>query len=238
LLAEAAGAVGAAYIISNKWTGEVDWASFWGPSVELKPDYVAHYAALDPFQPICHSTPTGSWVSLSECLPPVLRKSEWYNDFVVKCGVRDIVAARLSDDRSHTEILGIHYGIHQSPSASSRAVQVNELLEPLGHASRLHAELRNLGWRSSVAFQALDQLAAGVIVTRDDRRVVELNRAAEEIIRRNDGLSIRHGKLCAVRVFEDTKLATLIAGAVPQGNSSGATRRMLIGRRYGRLAYI
>jgi hypothetical protein len=114
LLGETAGAVGAAYIISNKWTGEVDWASFWGPSVELKLDYVTHYATLDPYWPLCHAAATRIWVRLSECLSmPVLRKDEWYNDFAVKCGVRDIVGARLFEDGSHMAILGLHYGIHQ-----------------------------------------------------------------------------------------------------------------------------
>ena len=34
LVAEALDAVGAAYIVSNKSTGAVECASFWGPSVE------------------------------------------------------------------------------------------------------------------------------------------------------------------------------------------------------------
>jgi hypothetical protein len=56
--AEALGGVGAAYIVSNKRTRQVDWASFWGPSVEFKPDYVSYYGALDPFRPFCHATPS------------------------------------------------------------------------------------------------------------------------------------------------------------------------------------
>jgi DNA-binding CsgD family transcriptional regulator len=194
--------------------------------------------ALDPYRPICHAAPTGCWVRLSNCLPaPVLRKDEWYNDFVVKCGVRDIVGAQLYEDYSHTAILGIHYGIHQPSDASSRAAQVHELFEPLGHASRLHIELRDLGWRSSAAIRALDQLAAGIFITRGDRRIVELNQAADGIIRRNDKLTIRNGKLRALRAFEDAKLATLIAGAVTAGTGSAAGR-MLVGRRGGRAAYI
>ena len=67
--------------------------------------------------------------------------------------------------------------------------------------------------------------------------MVELNQAADRIIRRNDGLTIRNGKLRALRAFDDAKLATLIAGAVPAGTGSAAGR-MLVGRRGGRAAYI
>ena len=47
-LTEAAGVAGAALIISNKHTGNVEEACFFGLSAEFKSDYVKHYAALDP----------------------------------------------------------------------------------------------------------------------------------------------------------------------------------------------
>jgi hypothetical protein len=41
-------------------------------------------------------------MKFSECLPEsMLRKSEWYNDFVLACGVRDILGARLVDTASY-----------------------------------------------------------------------------------------------------------------------------------------
>ena len=49
LLTDAAGVVGAALIISNKHTGQVDEACFSGLSAEFKSDYVRHYSALDPY---------------------------------------------------------------------------------------------------------------------------------------------------------------------------------------------
>lgn len=175
---------------------------------------------------------------LSQSFPAAdLRKDEWYNDFVIKCGVREIVGARLAGDFSRTAILGVHYGIHQPPSAWGRAVEFQKLLEPLSHASRLHLELRNFGWKSSAALRALDQLATGIFITQGDRRVVELNQVADGIIRRNDGLAIRDHKLCALRAFEDAKLARLIAGAAAAGTASSAGR-MLVGRRDARAAYI
>src|ERR1700732_634510 len=47
-LTEYLGAVGAAYILTNKRTGQVEWISLAGPSAELQSDYVAHFAAVDP----------------------------------------------------------------------------------------------------------------------------------------------------------------------------------------------
>ena len=113
-LTEAAGVAGAALIISNKSTGNVEEACFFGLSAEFKSDYIRHYAALDPYSPLLD----GSWKKLSECFPdPVactncrtrmldvvlgcIAQSEWYNDFVLACGVRDILGARLVDTRDY-----------------------------------------------------------------------------------------------------------------------------------------
>jgi hypothetical protein len=52
---------------------------------------------------------------LSECFPdPILRSSEWYNDFVLACGVRDILGARLVDTPVYHVIFGIHLQIGRS----------------------------------------------------------------------------------------------------------------------------
>src|SRR5438045_2252734 len=74
------------------------------------------------------------------------------------------------------------------------------LLEPLARAARLHVELGSLGWKSSIALTVLDQLAAAVIVTDGNGRVIEINRAAERILQREDGLTVRNGKVAALHI--------------------------------------
>jgi hypothetical protein len=135
-LTDAAGVAGAALIISNKRTGNVEEAWFSGLSAGVKADYIRHYAALDPYSPLLD----GSWIKLSECLPEsMLRNSEWYNDFVLKCGVRDILGAQLLDTPSHRVIFGIHQQIGRS--FSDRVDSVVNLADiPLKHAVRRQIE--------------------------------------------------------------------------------------------------
>ena len=130
-LTDAAGVAGAALIISNKRTGNVEEAWFSGLSAGFKSDYIRQYAALDPYSPLLD----GSWIKLSECLPEsMLRNSEWYNDFVLTCGVRDILGARLFDMPSHRAIFGIHQQIGRS--FSDRVGSVVNLADiPLKHAA-------------------------------------------------------------------------------------------------------
>src|SRR3954468_7317948 len=104
---------GAAYILMNKRTAEVEWISLSGPSVGRQSDYVSHFAALDPYTPLLEANPGQNWLRLSACLPKArLRRDEWYNDFVMKSGVHDIVAAQLCSTPSHSVVFGLHYGFH------------------------------------------------------------------------------------------------------------------------------
>jgi hypothetical protein len=69
----------------------------------------------------------------------LLRKSEWYTDFVLTCGVRDILGARLVDTPHHCVIFGIHQQIGRTFSDKVDSV-VNLVAIPLAQAARRHAE--------------------------------------------------------------------------------------------------
>lgn len=136
-LMEAADVAGAALIISNKNTGTVEDARFVGLSAEFKSDYIKHYAALDPYSPLLD----GSWKKLSECFSdPVLRRSEWYNDFVLACGVRDILGARLVETADYHVIFGIHQQIGRSFSARLDSL-IELVTDPLRRAAERNVEL-------------------------------------------------------------------------------------------------
>jgi hypothetical protein len=80
------------------------------------------------------------WTKLSECLPEAfLRKSEWYNDFVLACGVRDILGTRLLDTPSHSVIFGLHQQIGRSFSDKT-ALILNNVAEPLASSALQHVE--------------------------------------------------------------------------------------------------
>jgi hypothetical protein len=135
-LTEAAGVAGATLIISNKRTGNVDAAYFSGLSAGFKSDYIRHYAALEPYSPLLD----GSWKALSEYLSDaLLRKSEWYNDFVLACGVRDILGARLVDTATHRVIFGIHQQIGRSLPDKVDSL-VAHVITPLRRAAWHHIE--------------------------------------------------------------------------------------------------
>ena len=232
------GAVGAAYIVFGKKTGRVERASFVGPSAALKAEYVNHYASLDPFSPLLLSVADEGWMALSEAISPAkLRRDEWYQDFIVKAGVEDIIGARLFGDASSTVLFGVHREAGKGPFPPACIAGLTELLQPLRMAARIDNELRQAGWKASIASQALDQPASGMIIADDNRRVVETNRVAERILLRDDGLMIRGMRLKALRVADDAKLGSLLAAVAADTQVGAPIRRMLIGRTGSSAAY-
>ncbi len=236
-LAEAVGAIGAAYIVRNARTGRVDWANFLGPSAEFKSDYITRFAAKGPFTEILTGR-EGTWVRLSEQLPaPVLRQSEWYNEFVRKSGVRDIIATQVTKTGAHAAVFGIHEGIGEKPIRMSRLKRLNQLLGPLSRAAEVQLRLRELGWKSAIIARAFDQIPTGVIVVDAHGLVIEMNGLAERAVERGDGVTYQKGAISAVRVSDAGKLEAAIALATRPG-AAATSSRILIGRQGGTRDYI
>jgi hypothetical protein len=137
-LTDALGIAGAACVISNKTTGCVDWVCLSGLSAEFQSDYINHYAPLDPYTPLLNGDL--GWTKLSESLPDtVLRKSEWYNDFVLSCGVRDILGARVVETPSHFVTFGLHQQIGRRFGDNTAAI-MQVVSRPLSLATLRHVE--------------------------------------------------------------------------------------------------
>jgi hypothetical protein len=137
-LTDALGIAGAACIVFSKGTGRVDWVRLSGLSAAFESKYISHYAPLDPFSPLLNVAP--GWTKLSECLTaPVLARSEWYNDFVLACGVGDIVGARLADTPSHFAIFGLHQQIGRRFGDETASI-MDQLTPALNLATLRHLE--------------------------------------------------------------------------------------------------
>jgi hypothetical protein len=132
----AMGVAGAACIVFNRRTGRPDWVRFSGLSAEFESKYVSHYASLDPFSPLLNVTP--GWTKLSTCLPDsALARSEWYNDFVLPCGVRDIIGTRLVNTPAHFVIFGLHQQIGRT-FRSDTPLALDQLTPVLNSAMLRH----------------------------------------------------------------------------------------------------
>lgn len=147
-LTSALGVSGAACIVVNKHTRGADWVCFSGLSERFQSRYVDRFVKLDPFTPLLNVE--SHWMKLSESFSiSFLRRNEWYNDFVLGCGVRDILGYRLMERPSHVAVFGVHQQIGRffrdetaslmeqlaSPLKSAMQRHVDRLFVPSGHSN-------------------------------------------------------------------------------------------------------
>jgi DNA-binding CsgD family transcriptional regulator len=233
------GSSDADYLVVNKFTRQVSSANCRGIFAGRRKDYLAHYRKIDPFLAIQEEAVCGSFTLLSERVPEsVLRRDEWYNDYVLKGHVCDILGAKLHEGQSHTVLLGLQRAVGDAGPFPRDMEALQMLMTPLRKAAELHVGLIEIGYHAALARGALDHLSAGMIFTDAGGRTVETNRAGELILRRGDGLTMQNGRICARRSFETAKLASLIAKAAAPSASGPSAGCMLIGRTVGSPAYV
>jgi DNA-binding CsgD family transcriptional regulator/PAS domain-containing protein len=238
-VAECVGASGAAYLLVNKFVGQVSTITWWGSFTGSQADYLARYGKIDPFRVIQEKAACGELVRLSDSLPAhVLSHDEWYNDFILRGGVRDVLGTKLHESESHMMIVGLHRAVGDTRPIPEDAEALRMLMGPLRNAARLHLGLISIGFRSAIARGRLNHLNAGVIFTDGNGRIIETNQAGEAVLRIGDGLTMRGGQICARRSFETAKLAYLIANATAASDSGLAAGCMLIAREGGLPAYV
>jgi DNA-binding CsgD family transcriptional regulator len=238
--AEYVGASGATFLLVNKLTRQVSTMAWWGSFTGSRADYLAHYGDIDPFRMIQESTAGESFARLSECLPQsVLRQDEWYNDFLLKGGVRDILGGKLHESRSHTVIVGFRRAVGDAHPLPRNGAALQLLMGPMRNAARLHTGLIGIGYSSPITRGTLGHVATGIVFTHGDGRIVETNHAGERILRIGDGLTMRNGHIGARRGFETTKLTYLIARAVaPQEGGGPSAGCLLVARGDGQPPYV
>ncbi len=237
-MTEALGAAGAACIVVNKNSNNPDWVCFSGLSERFRSDYVDHFAPLDPFLP--HLNVAGRWIKLSDCLPQsLLRQSEWYNDFVLACGVRDILGTRLIETPSHLVYVGVHQQIGQSLGADVEPA-MKELTSPLRSAmlrqtgasvSPIQAESESKRTPNKILlprqqwWPILGRDGRGVLLARGSDRArlssrggTDERRGLERLCHNRDGRRRRHGR--AIAGVKSPALPPVNMGKTPSRQNS------------------
>jgi DNA-binding CsgD family transcriptional regulator len=240
-VAKFVGVSGVGCVMLNKFTGQVSSAAWWGIFTGSSADYLSHYSKIDPSRAIWdEAAKRGGLLRLSGSLPQsVLRHDEWYNEWILRGGVCDILGTTLHESPSRKMTVGLYRAIGDVDPFPRAEAQLHALMPSLRNAARLHIGLIDAGYRSAIGRSSIEQLTAGAIFTDKDGQIIDANRTGEQILLAGDGLTtMRNGQIAARRSFETAKLARLIANAAATGESVPSAGCMLIARDDGRPPYV
>jgi DNA-binding CsgD family transcriptional regulator len=205
-----------------------------GISSPFTQSYNEHYSKLNVWRDRGRALYATGRVNLSEeqCPRPLLERSEFYNDYLLRIGAAYGMATVIARERNHTPTLTALRGRRKHQFGESEREIARFLVPHLRRAWTVLERLELLGAGESV----LDTLSLGVVFLRAGGTAIYSNRAADEIFRGNDGLGLRNGVISAVDRRAEALLRKAVDDALspsqPPGSAVVQVPRSSLGREY------
>ncbi|BBX15751.1 helix-turn-helix transcriptional regulator [Mycolicibacterium duvalii] len=149
-------------------------------------------------------------------LMPLVRRSELH-DWLRPLGIDDGLFVRLTDGARPVCLLTGAARGDEAFGTRDRIRLTGELVGHLQQALRAREQLAALADRTGELAAALEVIRHGVGIVAADHLMIDHNSAAERILRREDGLALRSGRITATTAHAEEKLHCALAQALGAG---------------------
>jgi DNA-binding CsgD family transcriptional regulator/PAS domain-containing protein len=200
--------------------------------------YAEYYHRLDHVVSAVQHGPVGP-VRTGRELMPLVRKSEFYEGWLLPLAIDDVLIARLTGGPRPTCFIAAAPRRSESFDTPERVKLVSSLVPHLQQALRMQGNLAALAEGNADLVGALDAVRHGVVIVGSAGCVINLNAAAERILRAEDGVQICAGRLAATGMHMEQKLHGAIHLAVLDDASNiRGGRSFTCERPSGKRAYV
>jgi DNA-binding CsgD family transcriptional regulator len=221
-------ATSAAAIVIDIEQDEVGFAAVAGMDPRALQDYTDYYVGVDPWNAYLGAHPSGRpYLSQAVMDDGAFERTEFCRDFLRRYEMFHAMggfAVRAPSPRGFGAAGGLVFLVGvQRPKArggfSAEELRCMSLLFPhLERAARIHRRLTQAGGLADGLTAALDRMPLAAILCDRTARALWLNRPAEEMARRGDGLRLVQGRVeAAAGNGVSAELRRLIAGAAADG---------------------
>jgi len=214
-LAEHTGAASAAAFVVDLSASAVGFMSVAGLDPRLLDDYAAYYARIDPWNAFLGGRPAGrTIVSQMVMDDATFGRTEFCNDFLQPYGMFHAMGGFAVRSGSLAFLAGVQRPRERGGFGPGELERMRAAFPHLARAARIHRQLARAGGIAAGLTAALDRVPLGALLCDRRGRVVWMNRLAEELVRRGEGLRVRQGRLEAATANGTTaELRRLIATA-------------------------
>jgi DNA-binding CsgD family transcriptional regulator len=188
--------------------------------------YAEHYSCLDHVLAAVEKGPVGAVRTGIELVAPY-RNSEFYSGWLRPNGMGDGLMVRLTGTpRPHCFIIG---GPPRTESFDTpdRVKLMSGLVGHMQQALRTQDKLAALADSAVELAGALEVVRHGVIIVAGEHLVINLNSAAERILRAEDGLCMGSGRIAATSTRAEQELHCALQNALADEPSTVRTGHSL-----------
>ena len=198
--------------------------------VEPQLEYHAHYGALDPRRSHTFGIPVGATMACHELFDAdYVRASEFYNDYLQRWGWRFAMGCRVDAEDGKSVVIGLQRPAMHGPFGEAERVLLAAARPHLARAFRVRSALQDARDQAARRQAMLDRVQAPALMVAVGGRVLEHNQAAERMLRVDDGLLLRQGRLAGRTPAATAHLLQLVrnaADAAARGGGGGGTCRL------------
>jgi DNA-binding CsgD family transcriptional regulator len=185
-----------------------------GYPAEANDDYLRYYGKIDPKPALAIQRPSGQIIACHHHFDDAfIAKSEFYQDYLIPLGVRYFAGVKLIDSGDVSALYGLLRAPGQGRFEDVDLKLFARLRPHLLQATKIFQRLRELSSDHAQAWAALDRVPWGVIVVDQTGRVLAANAAAEAVLKKQDGLRVRQGRLETENPAQTSDLRRLVHGA-------------------------
>lgn len=189
--------------------------------------YAEYYYRLDRVLAAVERGPAGAVRTGSE-LMPLVRKSEFYQDWLRPLDIDDGLFVRLNRGPRQASLIVGAPRRSASFDTPERVRLVSALVPHIQQALRTQDKLAALANSAVELAGALEVVRHGITIVASGHLVINLNSAAERIFRAGDGLCLRSGRIAALSTRAEQELHCAIQNALAGERSTVRTGRSLI----------
>ena len=210
------------------------WGIMGPDNPELTSEYLAYYHSKNVLLQRTARAPAGALHTDMTVMPRrSLVRTEFYNDFLVRHGIRAMSHVVLvNDDGRLAEV-----AVHRRKDFDRRDLRVLGRLYPhLRRAFEVNLRLNQADLYQAAAVEALERLDKAALLVDANSRVLFANRAAEQLFHRGAGLRLTEGALSAEIAAEAFRLRRMI-GECHKRESPAQSATLHISRGNSRMPF-
>jgi DNA-binding CsgD family transcriptional regulator len=184
--------------------------------------YAEYYNRFDHVVAATQQGPVGTVRTGTE-LMPLVRKSEFYEDWLRPLDIDDALLVRLTNGCAPACFIISAPRRTESFDTPERVKLMSGLVTHMQQALRTQDKLAALADSTVELAGALEVVRHGVFIVADEYFVINMNSAAERIVRAEDGLCLRSGHMAATSTRAEQQLHCAIQNALDGERSTVRT---------------
>ncbi len=160
--------------------------------------YREHFGAIDPRRQASGTLGVDEFLLCHRiCDDDFVRKSEFYNDFIIANGFRYLAGTRLLHADGYDAMFGFHKALGTDPFDDKEVEAFKTLTPHLRRIAQLKYRFATLEAKAATLSAALDLSGSAMAIVGADFAVRHVNEAAEALLRKGGGLRLRQRRLVA-----------------------------------------